>query len=473
MVIYERTKKVLVIPEGLDGGGHSGGDYERGVADGKAAQKLIDDNKITPTTAITENGSYTAPYGFKEVVVNVPTSGGGCNLQEKSVTLTAGTQTVTPDAGYDGITEADIDASELLSSRYSDGYSDGVDAIRNQFTSTAITRNGTYEMTGEFNAFSSVTVDVPKEIRLGTLVETPLPNDLTSSNRYIKQFDSGNTTDGWGTINLDMTQIIAYGKSQQRDLMSSTTITENGTYARTNGWNEVIVDVPTSGGTAPDVYGERTVLLNDVYTKLDFQSMGSMGSDAELEIGVYISNWTTDEQVLFYCADSANGTSIKITAYSDSNDPYAGNAHHIKLYLNNGVDPEKTSTTTTTNYSDNDFLIFVGQTRSISSHNYYFYVFNRKHMNFWNQSHLQNTEEFQINGDCYINYASDGSSYNPSLGTGVTYIKRHTSENYQLTNYILFDGTYRFKDIVGNTTYNTYDSATGDLNTNTLQSFYL
>lgn len=266
MVIYERTKKVLVIPEGLDGGGHSGGDYERGVADGKAAQKLIDDNKITPTTAITENGSYTAQYGFKEVVVNVPTSGGGCNLQEKSVTLTAGTQTVTPDAGYDGITEADIDASELLSTRYSDGYSDGVDAIRNQFTSTAITRNGTYEMTGEFNAFSSVTVNVPKEIRLGTLVETPLPNDLTSSNYYNKQFQSGGTTDGWGALKLDMTQIIAYGKIQQRDLMSSTTITENGTYTRTNGWNEVTVNVPTSG--YQEGYNAAIGEVSSVYIKI-------------------------------------------------------------------------------------------------------------------------------------------------------------------------------------------------------------
>lgn len=324
MIIYEREKKTLIIPTGIGNGNIGSGDYADGYEAGKAAQKAADDRKITPTTAITQNGEYEANYGFKKVIVdvecgedcseeveaaynsgytggydegledgaeqqkaklesisitnngtytrpdgygtvevqveggtcnleskpfnldggttfpatispsegydglsevtvndngygqtkyndgfsdgqdnirnnmgsavftqngnysnssgwssvtvNVPSSGGGSNLQNKSVVLTAGTQTVVPDAGFDGMTEVDVDATEMLAnehaSAFSDGYSSGAGDVKNQFTSTAVTQNGTYQMTGEFNAFSSFTVNVPSGISAASIFKT-------------------------------------------------------------------------------------------------------------------------------------------------------------------------------------------------------------------------------------------------------------------------------------------------------------
>ena len=325
MIIYEREKKTLIIPTGIGNGNLGSGDYADGYEAGKAAQKAADDRKITPTTAITQNGEYEADYGFKKVIVdvecgdcseeveaaynsgytggydegledgaeqqkaklesisitnngtysrpdgygtvevqveggtcnleskpfnldsgttfpatispsegydglsevtvqdngygqtkyndgfsdgqdnirsnmgsavftqngnysnssgwssvtiNVPSSGGASNLQNKSVVLTAGTQTVVPDAGFDGMTEVDVDATDMLANERSNGYSQGANDVKNQFTSTAVTQNGTYQMTGEFNAFSSFTVNVPSGITAASeikviMTETP------------------------------------------------------------------------------------------------------------------------------------------------------------------------------------------------------------------------------------------------------------------------------------------------------------
>lgn len=324
MIIYEREKKTLIIPTGIGNGNIGSGDYADGFEAGKAAQKAADDRKITPTTAITQNGEYEADYGYKKVIVdvecggdcsdeieaayssgytggydegledgaeqqkakletisitnngtysrpdgygtvevqveggtcnleskpfnldggttfpatispsagydglsevtvrdngygqtkyndgfsdgednirnnmgsavftqngnysnssgwssvtvNVPSSGGASNLQNKSVVLTAGTQTVVPDAGFDGMTEVDVDATDMLAnehaSAFSDGYSTGAGDVKSQFTSTAVTQNGTYQMTGEFNAFSSFTVNVPSGISAASIFKT-------------------------------------------------------------------------------------------------------------------------------------------------------------------------------------------------------------------------------------------------------------------------------------------------------------
>lgn len=96
MIYYSREKKTLIIPEGI-GSTTSADDYANGFAAGKAAQKAIDDAKITTTTAITQNGTYEANYGFKEVVVNVP-SGGDC--QEEIAEAYESGQTVGYNSGY-------------------------------------------------------------------------------------------------------------------------------------------------------------------------------------------------------------------------------------------------------------------------------------------------------------------------------------------------------------------------------------
>lgn len=137
MIIFERETKTLIIPEGL--GTESGdGGYNEGFEAGKTAQKAIDDAKITPTTTITENGSYEAPYGFKEVVVNV----GECDCTDEV------------DAAYQkGYTAGD-------NAGFGRGLTSGENLQKAKLTSTTITANGTYTREDGWN---SIEVAVPQE----------------------------------------------------------------------------------------------------------------------------------------------------------------------------------------------------------------------------------------------------------------------------------------------------------------------
>lgn len=251
-------------------------------------------------------------------------SGSSCNLQSKSVVVTANTQTVSHDQGYDGMDSVSIDATSFGDGRYHQGYESGYDdgyeeaeedwpSIQNQknYTATTITaiipkdhgfdamRQVNLDATPVFNqgyqsgltacsgetpcdcssaiteayqsgitegiaqqksllgsvtfthnntftnhsGWSSVTVNVPKEVVLGQLVTAPLPSQLQNDKYYIQEFGSGLTVDGWGRVQLDMTQMLHYGRKKQRDLFSAATFTENGVYTRENGWSAVTVDV--------------------------------------------------------------------------------------------------------------------------------------------------------------------------------------------------------------------------------------
>ena len=62
-----------------------------------------------------------------------------------------------------------------------------------------------------------------------------------------KGFQSGYTS--------GVTDGIEEGKEEQKSLMVYTAITENGTYSREDGYNEIFVDVPTySGGSYESGY---------------------------------------------------------------------------------------------------------------------------------------------------------------------------------------------------------------------------
>lgn len=139
---------------------------------GKQAQK----DAMTEIT-ITQNGTYTREDGYSSVIVNVE-GGGSCNMQTKNYNITSnGATTITPDAGYDGITGGTITVDvpqtghtdEEITAAYNSGYTagetdgeaTGAAAQKALLVTTAITQNGVY--TRE-NGYSEVSVNVPSSL---------------------------------------------------------------------------------------------------------------------------------------------------------------------------------------------------------------------------------------------------------------------------------------------------------------------
>ena len=90
-------------------------------------------------------------------IANINFGGGGggetAKLQKKSMTVSSATATIVPDAGYDGMTKVDVDATEYGTSNYNDG----VLAQKAKLTEINITENGTYT---KEDGYSNVLVDV-------------------------------------------------------------------------------------------------------------------------------------------------------------------------------------------------------------------------------------------------------------------------------------------------------------------------
>ena len=117
-------------------------------------------------------------------IANINFGGGGggetAKLQKKSMTVSSATATIVPDAGYDGMTKVDVDATEYGTSNYNDG----VLAQKAKLTGINITENGTYT---KEDGYSTVVVDVkaPTEtidlktgIRFGQSIFSAVPFTL-------------------------------------------------------------------------------------------------------------------------------------------------------------------------------------------------------------------------------------------------------------------------------------------------------
>lgn len=160
-------------------------------------------------------------------------------------------------AGYDsGYTQGQDDCPLDCESAYESGYTEGYQGGYGVGYQGGITKGmadqrallGSQTFTSNQtatnpNGWSSVTVNVPHNVRLGTLVQTPLPSQLNSAGQWVEEFQSGGPNDGWGKVQLSMGQMINYGKEQQKALLSSTAITDNGTYTREDGWSSVNVQI--------------------------------------------------------------------------------------------------------------------------------------------------------------------------------------------------------------------------------------
>lgn len=248
----DNNKQDVYIPRN-DGQGSYVSKYDQGFADGINFQK----GKITSIT-ITENGIYENEDGYSPVIVDVECE--ECpepNLENKTVVVTADTETITPDAGYDGFGEVNIDASQYGSDKYDEGYGDGEDDQKARLTSATFVENGHYELE---NGWSAVTVQV-EETPCPPCPPCPEPNlenktvELESGTTLPATITPSSGYDGFGEVTIEDNGYgdkkyddgFSDGQDDIRNNMSSTAFTQNGSFSNSNGWSAVTVNV--SGGS--------------------------------------------------------------------------------------------------------------------------------------------------------------------------------------------------------------------------------
>lgn len=214
------------VTDGYQNGYNSGktDGYSSGYTEGMDAQKAL-----LTTTAITENGIYTNENGWSAVTVAVP-AGSGSTYEE----------------GYsDGYDNG-------YNIGYSSGYTDGVEAQKALLGELSANTNGTY--TSE-TGYSAVTVNVPAPVL--TSVTITVNDSTTTPEQGVDGFNSVDVsidTSPYYDDGFEAGRVSGYnegygdgynaGEDAQKALLTSTTITQNGTYQRENGWDEVNVELP-------------------------------------------------------------------------------------------------------------------------------------------------------------------------------------------------------------------------------------
>lgn len=293
------------------------GPYQEGYQDGVDHQKSLLDsltvtaNGITVTSEtgysavttnlpmatilprIDSNGVYSfIPTDFNlqgfdgfEVTVDVPTSGGSSVL----TAVTATTNGVyTPPTGFDGFSSVRVDVqldtattynqgfssgyTSGMTDGYSSGYTEGVAWRDAQDIRGVFTENKTYRRSNTYG-WNEVVVRVPtaETYTSGYTDGSEYQKSLLGSTAFTAN-GSYTNANGWSavTVNLDTaatynagytsgrTRGYSEGVAAQKGLLTSTTITQNGTYNRANGWSAVTVNIPLTSAT---------ITSNGTYTK--------------------------------------------------------------------------------------------------------------------------------------------------------------------------------------------------------------
>ena len=207
----KKTPQELWIPRN-DGNGNKyiPQPYLDGYEDGMEYQK-----SLLSSTTFTENGEYERENGWSAITVNVEPS-----LEEINVVISADTTTITPSSGYYGFSAATVDATEYGQQNYEDGFDDG---FTDGYSSGSSEGYDSGYTEGYQSGYTSGSTDG---------YESGYTSGQTDG------YDSGYTS-GYTSGHTD-------GIDEQKALLTTTALTENGSYQRENGWSGVTVNVDTA-----------------------------------------------------------------------------------------------------------------------------------------------------------------------------------------------------------------------------------
>ena len=294
---YDGLTEVAVtvdVPDRYDEG------YDDGKEDGAAEQKA----KLVPT-AVTENGTYSRPDGFSEIVVSVPQGQGydegyadGEAAQKAKLVATSFTEnnTFLRADGWSSVT-INVPAGD---DRYEEGYEDGEAAQKAKLVPTAVTENGTYSRT---DGFSQIVVTVPDRYDEG----------------YDDGYDAGFAAGAAACSGLQISSIT---------LNVASAITDNGTATTTYSPSTAYTDIyytssDPSKATINENTGAITVIANGTVTICARDRMSglrdckqvavahSTPSNANVLDFIYVTTGANQTNVLF------NGTAQGDNAFFD------------------------------------------------------------------------------------------------------------------------------------------------------------
>ena len=222
--------------------------------------------------------------------------------QDKRVVFTEnGTYTIDYDpTTYTGLGNVEVNVNIDVDSYYNNGYNqgktDGISEQKSKLESISITENGTYTKEDGYNHIEVNVPDLNGSYNEGKIDGI---NEQKSKLETINITENGTYTkeDGYNHIEVNVPDLngsydegyaegerVGYnqgktdGVNEQKNKLEPINITENGTYSKEDGYNEIVVAVPDLNGDYNEGYNQgKTDGINEQKTKLESISITENG----------------------------------------------------------------------------------------------------------------------------------------------------------------------------------------------------
>lgn len=204
--------------------------YDEGYADGIVEGKKLQKIKLTSLT-VSENGVYKREDGWNEVEIDVPEI--TFEAQEKNITVSKDITVVQPDSGYDGLSKVNVNATQYGQNKRNEGYTDGYTTGKADGTEEGYQSGKQDGITeGYQNGYNTGKADGTEE----GYSQGKTDGYNEGKKDGIEEGYSTGISDGYADGKTD-------GISEQKRKLTNLSVTENGIYERTDGWNEINVNV--------------------------------------------------------------------------------------------------------------------------------------------------------------------------------------------------------------------------------------